>query len=265
MGAQLTDSGGSYSVAAADIDMDGHQDLAVGNGYQPTVTVFYGSGDGMTFTPQQYSACPTARTCATDDLGTFAIAIGDLDHNGLPDLVTTNNVDSTISVMPNGGSRMFSTDMVKNLTVGTNPLGLALADLNNDQFADVVVANGNANNISVLLSGNGMFNMLPIDVDTDTNASPGGVAIADVNGDGILDLITADFDNSVNANDPTAAGVAVLLGRAGGTFQAAQKFPAGGQPISVVVGDFNGDCRPDIVVANNVLSGSVNLLLNTSN
>ncbi|MEW6283581.1 MAG: FG-GAP-like repeat-containing protein, partial [Candidatus Eremiobacterota bacterium] len=71
--------------------------------------------------------------------------------------------------------------------------------------------------------------------------NPFSVALGDVNGDGRLDLATAN----VNSNDAS-----VLLGNGDGTFQAAQNFAAGANPFSVALGDVNGDGRLDLATAN---------------
>src|SRR3989475_118573 len=79
---------------------------------------------------------------------------------------------------------------------------------------------------------------------------PASVAVADFNGDGVLDL----------AVEAGPESVAVLLGKGDGTFQAAVNFPAGSHPSSVAVGDFNGDGVRDLVVRN-FYSNSVSVLL----
>src|SRR5438128_5303223 len=81
--------------------------------------------------------------------------------------------------------------------------------------------------------------------------SPRFSAVADLNGDGHLDLVTAN----------TSSGdVSVLLGNGDGTFQAARNFAAGAGPFGVAVGDFNGDGKLDLAVVNQ-RSGDVSILL----
>ena len=73
-----------------------------------------------------------------------------------------------------------------------------------------------------------------------TGSGPVTVGVADFNGDGKSDLVTADNGN---------ARVSVLLGNGNGTFQAKQDFLTGSQPSSVAVGDFNGDGKNDLATA----------------
>src|SRR5207247_143990 len=81
------------------------------------------------------------------------------------------------------------------------------------------------------------------------------VAVGDVNGDGRPDLVVADL--GLNTGYST---VLVLLGNGDGTFQPARDFDVGTHPISVAVGDVNGDGRPDLAVAN-AGSNNVSVLL----
>jgi hypothetical protein len=88
-----------------------------------------------------------------------------------------------------------------------------------------------------------------------TGTTPLAVVVADVNGDHIPDLITANGSSNT---------VSVLLGNGNGTFQAARNFAAGVSPQSVAVADINGDGIPDLVVANR-LSNTVSVLLGKGN
>jgi hypothetical protein len=88
-----------------------------------------------------------------------------------------------------------------------------------------------------------------------TGIFPVAVTAADVNGDGHVDVITAN--NGSNT-------VSVLLGKGNGTFAAAQNFAVGKNPTAVAVADVSGDGHPDLVVAN-AGSNSVSVLLGNGN
>jgi hypothetical protein len=81
--------------------------------------------------------------------------------------------------------------------------------------------------------------MAPVNYSVGTG--PQAVVTADLNGDGRLDLITANAGSN---------NISVLLGNGNGTFGAAQPYAAGAGPAAVTVGDFNGDGKLDIVTAN---------------
>jgi VCBS repeat protein len=80
---------------------------------------------------------------------------------------------------------------------------------------------------------------------------PQSVAVADLNHDGLPDLVTAN----AGSND-----VSVLLGRGDGTFTAPRRFTVGTNPVSVAIGDLNGDLIPDLVTADPVFSAVTVLL-----
>jgi len=147
------------------------------------------------------------------------------------------------------------------------------ADVDGDGKPDLVVLNcGNCygppsithpGSLGIML-GNGDGTFRPaVSYGTGT-ASPRFVAVADVNGDGKLDLVVANrcIDNGCLVE----AVVAVLLGNGDGTFQAAVTYNSGGLfTLSVAVADVNGDGKPDLVVGNNCADsscdGSVGVLL----
>jgi hypothetical protein len=86
-------------------------------------------------------------------------------------------------------------------------------------------------------------------VNYDVGISPNALISADLNGDGVPDLVTAN----INGNS-----VSVLIGNGDGTFQTAVEYPVGSQPVQIVVADINHDGRPDLAVVN---SGSYNITI----
>src|SRR5438034_215867 len=123
---------------------------------------------------------------------------------------------------------------------GVSPFWVAVGDFNGDDKFDLAVANFHSADVSVLLgNGDGTF---PPAINSGLGGSP---VVADINGDGKLDLVTEG---------------SVRLGNGDGTFKPAVNFSTGASPISVAVGDFNRDGKPDLAVANNG-SGNVSVLL----
>ncbi len=123
------------------------------------------------------------------------------------------------------------------------PDSLAIADLRGDGKFDVVAASMFSSAVSVLL-GNGDGTLQPVVIygsGGSTDGWRGGVAVADVNRDGKLDLVAVDSGSGE---------VGVLLGNGDGTFQTAQTYGSGCEPWSVAVADVNNDGGPDLVVAN---------------
>jgi hypothetical protein len=220
-----------YSVATADFNGDGILDLAVANSSSAsTVSILLGNGDGTFQGPAHYSTGTN-----TDP---SAVVVGDFNGDKIPDLAVANYATGTVSVMLGVGDGTFGSPAT--FAVGGQPAAAAVADVNGDGKLDLVVANFQTNNVSVLLgNGDGTFKAA---VDYKVGKGPISVAIADVNGDQKLDLVVVnETDNSVS----------VLLGNGDGTFQAQVPYSAGTAvtPLSVVIGDFNGDHNPDLAVA----------------
>src|SRR5271165_6917777 len=83
------------------------------------------------------------------------------------------------------------------------------------------------------------------------SGAPSSVAVGDLNGDGKLDLVVANFD---------AGKISVLLGQGNGQFATPVDYPVGKQPAFVLIGDVNGDGKLDVVVCNEA-DGTISVLL----
>ena len=134
-------------------------------------------------------------------------------------------------------------------------------DFNGDGLPDLVTVNPATGNVVVALNnGNGTFGSRAA---YPAGTNPDAVTVADVNGDGKLDLIVADYGSTTSAN---SGGVSILLGNGNGTFQSPVFIPTGSQPLQVIARDFTGDGKMDIAlasdyVANFTTGGSVDVLL----
>ncbi len=224
-----------YSIAVADFNGDGHQDLAVPSVVGNDVTVLFGNGSGR-FTADSNGPFPTA---GEPD----SIAVADFNGDGHLDIATANYTGSSVSVLLGDGTGGFTTAPGSPITVGSEPFSIATADFNGDGHADLVTADQGTNEVAVLL-GNGFGEFFPASGSPFTvGAAPRWAAVGDFNGDGHPDLVTANQDSN---------NVTVLLGNGSGGFTEAPDSPflTGNHPIYVTVADFNGDGHPDLAIMN---------------
>jgi len=174
--------------------------------------------------------------------GPTAVAVGDFNGDGIPDLASANFRDNTVGVLLGDGTGSFSAAPGSPFAAGTDPIALAVGDFNGDGNQDIVLANSYEGTVTVLL-GNGSGGFAPATGSPFTvGLLPYSVAVGDFNGDGIQDLATANnYSNNVT----------VLLGNGSGGFTpvAGSPFAVGVKPEFVAVGDFNGDGFQDLAIA----------------
>jgi hypothetical protein len=239
--------GGAQSLVIDDFNEDGHLDVATANRTANSVGIQLGDGAGGLLSTSAYSV-------GSGDLGPFFIAKGDFNDDGHTDLVTANQNTGNVSLLLGDGNGGFSPAPGSPFAAGAAPRGVAVGDLNGDNEADVVVSNEGSDNETVLL-GDGAGGLTEATGSPYTvGDAPREVTLGDFDGDGNLDIATA------NSGEPSAGNntVSVLLGDGSGGFAEAthSPFTAGNWPFAIDTGDFNGDGNLDIVTANRYPGGS---------
>ncbi len=138
---------GPSSIAVGDFNGDGNPDLVVANAASAdsgaggtTISVLFGNSDGTFQAPVSYTSGPEP----------FYVAVGDLNNDGILDIVATNSSSDTISLFLGNGNGTFQVPV--EYTVGTQPIFVTAADLTHSGLLDLVVTNDNDGTISVLLN-----------------------------------------------------------------------------------------------------------------
>ena len=227
---------------------------------------------------------------------TFSVAAGDLNGDGRPDLASANTFiagppphPGHVSVILHSQSLPGAFGGAMNLNVGSDTAMVSIGDLNGDNLMDLVAANDTSASISILFQNSSSPGTFLAAQNFGVGAHPDGIAIGDLNGDGLLDIAVADSGLSVLFQNPgvpgtffppirlgvscsavgigdlnadgrvdlvatatNAGNVSILLQNpaGAGTFFPPQPVAAGFQPINVAIADLNADGRLDLAIAN---------------
>jgi hypothetical protein len=282
---------GARSVAVGDFNGDGKPDMVVSvfAGVAFSVLVFPGNGDGSFGPPVVTSSVLNAGPVVVGDFnkdgkldalvsgqvllgngdGSFKQTLSfpaafftaaDLNGDGILDLAGFGT--SSVLVQLGNGDGTFRPQV--RYATGSSAAALAVGDVNGDGKPDLVAIadpfiRGAANQvlsgtIAVLL-GNGDGTFQPA-VKYTVAQGLTYLAMGDFNGDGFMDVAVASLLDTTGA-------VTMMPGNGDGTFRNAVRYAAGTAPVSLVVGDLNGDGKPDLALADN-FTNSVEVMLNTS-
>jgi hypothetical protein len=227
--------GSPLCVIAADVKGDGQVDLISALAGAGALTVLTNNGFGV-FGSNATLAVGIASAC---------VIAADVNGDGHVDLIIANCIGggvsgNTLTVLTNNGYGVFGFNAT--LTVGIGPNCVIAADVNGDGHVDLICANAGLvfdGNTLTVLTNNG-FGVFGSNATLTVGSQPVSVIAADVNGDGRVDLISA------NSGDNT---LTVLTNNGFGGFGYNATLTVGNQPDCVIAADVNGDGHVDLICA----------------
>jgi hypothetical protein len=230
---------GRGDLVLADVNGDGIRDLVVAS---TGIATLLGNPDG-TFGAPVYSG----------GSGMWMVA-ADFNRDGRLDVASvgknfpSSGIPRTVDIYRGNGDGSFGPPQY--MFVSDNGVrAISAGDMNGDGWPDLVIGESDSRALHVYLNqGNLTFAAA---ARVFIQVGPAATAIADMDGNGRLDVLTADFTGTVS----------LFAGNGDGTLQPARIFPAGTGPASLDVADIDLDGRPDVIVA--LDGGAVAVLLNT--
>ncbi len=230
----------THGIAVADFNKDGNLDLLTDSWGNNQLAILFGNGHGGFSNVVKYinvGKHPYQRA-----------RIGDFNRDGNPDIVTTNLDGNNATILLGDGKGSFREAPGSPVSCGDSPFGVAIGDVNGDHNPDLAIVNSptiTASNtgrdgLTILLGdGKGGFTPMP-GSPFKTGTSPSRLAIGDINGDGIADIVVTNYKSR---------SVTVFM-MGGNTVAASYTAPVGDKPDGAVIADMSGSGKGDIVVTN---------------
>ncbi|AUX37867.1 MULTISPECIES: VCBS repeat-containing protein [Sorangium] len=233
-----------YSPLVVDLDGKNGPDLVIADSQDSTVSVLVNHGDGS------FAERVVTATGATP----IALAAGEFNGDGYPDVAAVESRAGTVSVLPGVGDGTFGPRQSQ--SVGVSPKAVVAADFDEDGLSDLAVARAPGYLVPGVIAmlhgdGKGCFSE-PMDTTLGTHGLPYGLAAADLDGDGTLDLAVA--------GGSALQAAATVLNDGEGHFSVSTVYENAAGAVDVAVGDVNGDGVPDLVIADHGVA-TVNVIL----
>jgi len=174
---------GPAGIVAADVNDDGKVDLICANAAGNSLLILTNNGNGI-----------FGSNATINVEGPGCVAAADVNNDGSLDLVCANVSNDSLTIFTNNGNGVFGSNAT--YAVGMTPVSLAAADINADGKVDLITANnhdGFATNGTLTILTNNGSGIFGYNATLDTGNDPNCVVAADLNGDGRLDLISANL------------------------------------------------------------------------
>ncbi|CAF0997315.1 unnamed protein product [Adineta steineri] len=219
-----------------DVNNDNQVDIVIANSGTNGIGVLLGQKDGSFSTAITYST-------GINSAPLFS-TLYDLNNDNQLDIVSANYGIGSIGVFLGSGNGIFANVTTYSTGTGSLPYTVAISDLNNDTYPDIVVSNSLPNRIGIFLAyGNGSFGKITTYATGAFNAICVTVVLVDLNKDTKLDIV---------ATIPLGGIIVGLLGNGDGSFQSPITYsnqPAT-LPFCITLVDYNNDNYYDMLVAN---------------
>jgi hypothetical protein len=263
-GTETSTSSYCAGLATGDVDGDGDLDLVTVSATTNTAAIRLNGGNAMGSNTGVFSG----NRAVVVGFAPHSVALADIDGDGDLDLLATlSQPTNAVAIRLNDGNASGSNTGFftggSSVSVGADPYGLAVGDVDGDGDLDLVTANASTGTVSVRLNGgdatgsnSGVFSGTQ---EVAVGSQPQNVVLADVDNDGDLDLLTANYASntvSVRLNGGNASGSNT------GIFTGTQNVRVNSNPTSLATGDIDGDGDLDFIAATASL---VSVGLNGSN
>jgi uncharacterized protein (TIGR03437 family) len=230
-------------IEIADFNRDGRADLMVIASGSTALEYAPGGAGGAFGAVQRIPVGPRLRS----------LYVRDLNADGAPDVILTSELNSNargdeIIVLIGNGDGTFRPPQILSGGAGSQPFPLEFADMNGDGVPDIVAQNRAKRELMIFRGDrNGNYQATPQSVPIGATGALGGFAVADVDGDGLPDLIAAHGTSSI----------AVVLNSKTGVFQSPRQIAVAdrGAIRSIVAGDFNRDGVTDFALSHDSPTG----------
>ena len=230
----------THGIATGDFNIDGRLDLVTDSWGNNQVEVLF--GDSLDLFKKQGVFFKVGKRPYQ------RLRAGDINSDGIDDIVTTNTEGNNATILLSNGKGGFYEPTGSPFVCGDAPFGIAIGDINADGKTDLAIVNSpgsmgegkGKNGLTVLVGdGTGKFTTMK-GSPFEAGKIPNRIAIGDVNGDGVNDIVTSDNDSNK---------IYLFLMNKNGTVSGSP-ITVGNHPKGVAIADLNGDGKCEIVVCN---------------